>query len=93
MKFKPVYHFESERHSGTLDETGFKACEPGRWDYHWRSDDTLTAAVYCQDCRVKAILDDHTISQDGTVHPSLGCPLCGWHVWIRLKDWYPDVET
>jgi hypothetical protein len=31
----------------------------------------------------------HVIAADGTVAPSVVCPLpgCGWHVWARLDGW------
>lgn len=39
----------------------------------------------------RANLAAHTIDADGTVHPSLVCPVegCGWHVWGQLQDWVP----
>lgn len=32
-------------------------------------------------------LENHTVEADGTVHASLLCPMCGWHVWGKLTGW------
>lgn len=34
----------------------------------------------------------HTIADDGTVTPSVLCPVaaCGWHEHIRLASWSPE---
>lgn len=47
-----------------------------------------TATAVC-DKGHAASLDDHTIQPDGTVQPSLVCPIedCGWHVMARLEGW------
>lgn len=31
----------------------------------------------------------HEIASDGTVTPSVGCPIdgCGWHVFVKLEGW------
>lgn len=29
----------------------------------------------------------HTIGSDGTVLPSVVCPRCAWHVFVRLTGW------
>lgn len=29
----------------------------------------------------------HSIQDDGSVAPSVVCPHCGWHVFIRLDSW------
>lgn len=29
----------------------------------------------------------HTIMDDGTVNPSVVCPVCGWHEIIKLEGW------
>ena len=36
-------------------------------------------------------LMDHDIASDGTVSPSVQCPVvgCGFHETIRLVDWHP----
>lgn len=33
----------------------------------------------------------HTILDDGTVQPSVVCPVdgCGFHEFVKLKDWKP----
>lgn len=51
-------------------------------------DGKKTALVRCGDCGGGALLD-HDIADDGKVSPSLGCPFCGWHVFIRLEGWMP----
>lgn len=47
---------------------------------------SLSAIVFCPDCKNAGFLKDHTIEGDGTVSPSILCQ-CGWHVWARLLDW------
>lgn len=39
----------------------------------------------------RAMLDDHVISADGSVTPSLVCPEpgCGWHENVKLEGWTP----
>ena len=38
-----------------------------------------------------AILTNHTVDIDGTVHPACICPKngCGFHDNVRLEDWDP----
>jgi len=47
--------------------------------------------VTCPQCRKKAALD-HTIEEDGDVNPSLICPFCGYHNWVKLEDWKGSKE-
>lgn len=35
----------------------------------------------------------HTISEDGTVTPSIGHPSCGFHEWGVLEDWKLSVPV
>lgn len=32
-------------------------------------------------------LANHTIDPDGTVHPSVGCQICGFHDYVKLLGW------
>jgi hypothetical protein len=34
----------------------------------------------------------HTIDGDGTIHPSVVCPHCAWHVMARLIGWSSSVN-
>lgn len=46
--------------------------------------------VACGGCGARGMLSDHAIADDGTVSPSLVCPVeCGWHVSGRLVGWTP----
>lgn len=31
----------------------------------------------------------HAIDDDGRVSPSLVCPRCSWHVFVKLESWQP----
>lgn len=42
----------------------------------------------CPDCGLNAQLD-HDVADDGTVTPSLDCPECEFHAFVKLKDWEP----
>lgn len=50
-----------------------------------------SASVGCPECGQLAHLDDHIISKDGTVTPSLVCPYegCSFHAFVRLEGWVP----
>lgn len=50
-------------------------------------DGKVTARVACPGCGLTFALD-HTIAKDGTVSPSLVCPIKGcFHGFIRLEGW------
>lgn len=48
--------------------------------------------VTCPQCKKKAALD-HTIEEDGDVNPSLICPFCGYHKFIKLEGWEKTKES
>lgn len=72
-----------------------KRAEPeSRWDaapltwWPGTSDGKRTAIVACVNGHAMSI-SSHAIAADGTVSPSLVCPIdgCGWHVFARLDGW------
>jgi DNA-directed RNA polymerase subunit RPC12/RpoP len=44
--------------------------------------------VECPGCNKKFALD-HEVADDGTVTPSMDCPECAFHEFVKLKDWRP----
>lgn len=61
--------------------------EPGTWkglQSYKRS-----ASATCPECGRTCSLLDHTIADDGAVHPSLVCPYddCSFHEWVKLEGW------
>lgn len=48
--------------------------------------DVTIVRVSCPGCGLAAALD-HEIDDDGIVNPSLQCPTCGYHDWIKLGGW------
>lgn len=48
-----------------------------------------TAALSCPNCGQAASLIDHDIASDGTVSPSVVCPMaeCGFHDMVQLIGW------
>lgn len=44
------------------------------------------AVVICGDCGRWIGCSGHRVTA-GRVHPSIGCPMCGWHVWAELAGW------
>lgn len=45
-----------------------------------------SASVTCANGH-SATLTDHQIAPDGAVTPSLVCPECDWHEFVRLIGW------
>lgn len=47
------------------------------------------AIVNCPQCNKDAPLREHEIAEDGTVSPSLVCPMvnCDYHEKVKLDDW------
>jgi ribosomal protein S27AE len=73
---------------------------PGTWR-RWLFGPTRIkgAAVVCPQCGAGMSIGGgtrfgscHTIAADGTVRPSVVCPRCPWHTFIRLLDW-PRART
>jgi hypothetical protein len=68
---------------------------PGTWT-RWLFGPTLRVgvAVVCPECGRGMSIGGgqpfgsvHTITGDGTVSPSVVCPACSWHTFIRLDRW------
>jgi hypothetical protein len=62
-----------------------------RW---WRTEyeDGSLVILSCPGCNAPMSLQSprqrgHDIAQDGTVSPSVGCPQCGYHEFIKLEGW------
>lgn len=49
-------------------------------------DGKVTARVKCPGCGMMFALD-HDIAKDGTVTPSLVCPVCDHHSIVKLEGW------
>jgi hypothetical protein len=69
--------------------------EGGGW-FHVREVDAegeakITVRFCCPDCGLCGALDDHEISPDGTVVPSVVCPNdeCDFHETVRLQGYEP----
>jgi hypothetical protein len=55
---------------------------------------TVGSAVFCPNCARGMSIGGgqpfgscHSIAADGRVSPSVVCPYCQWHTFIRLADW------
>jgi hypothetical protein len=60
---------------------------PGTWR-HGTSDGSPTAFFRCPQCpTLGALAGTHDIAADGTVTPSVVCPNCSFHEWIKLDGW------
>ena len=76
--------------------SGEREYVPGTW-FPVTIDGVKSARVTCPECRRPCSIgpyspgaeSGHTIAADGTVLPSLVCPYCPWHVFVRLLDWEP----
>lgn len=70
------------------DEDWEKACQPLTWRGVKLSDGRRTA--YFFDAKGHGLaLEKHAIAEDGTVTPSVVCPIegCGFHEWVKLEGW------
>lgn len=56
----------------------------GPW---WAPIDNEDAPLLACACGVRRLMSNHSIAEDGTVHPSIACTDCDYHVWGKLKDW------
>lgn len=46
------------------------------------------AIINCPECTTDiSIRSEHTINNTGHVHPSLVCPVCDFHEFVKLEDW------
>ena len=54
----------------------------------WKTGTKVHALLRCPKGHL-ATLDDHEIAADGTVSPSVVCPMegCGFHETLKLLDW------
>lgn len=34
-----------------------------------------------------SVMKNHIVESGGTVKGSVLCPVCGWHVYVKLEDW------
>ena len=70
------------------DWTNAKYAIKGTWVPYTR-DGKKTARVSCPLCDFVAVLDTHTINEDGVVHPSVVCPVstCRFHAFVKLGGW------
>ncbi len=59
--------------------------QPLTWHSYRALDGKQTA--YINDGNDYLNLKNHTIDSDGTVHPSVGCPVCGFHEFVKLLGW------
>lgn len=59
---------------------------PRTWKYVYDGI-RYSAIVICPKCKMKLSLLRHTISNDGTVSPSLVCLGCDFHDFIKLDNW------
>lgn len=62
--------------------------EPLTWRPVSRSNRPMTATLTCSNNH-EGLIDEHEISAEGTVTPSVVCSVkdCGWHEHIKLEDW------
>ena len=70
------------------DEDWLKACLPLTWRFAIWNDGRRTA--YFFDTNGHGLsLHEHIIARDGTVTPSVGCPIqgCGFHEYVILEGW------
>lgn len=58
---------------------------------HWEIRDGFSVYVTCPGCDRSMPLD-HDVADDGTVRPSLDCPVpgCDFHEHVRLERWEPQ---
>jgi hypothetical protein len=64
--------------------------EPGTWK-PLTLPDRMSATINCPRCGQHGTLEDHAISIDGKVEPSVICPndQCGYHESVQLLGWPP----
>ena len=58
---------------------------PWTWHFYQAQDGRRVAYIY--DGTDLLSLARHTIENDGTVHPSVLCTLCGFHGEVKLLGW------
>lgn len=70
------------------DEDWAKACQPLTYRIAVWGDGRRVA--YFFDTKGHGLaLEKHAIADDGTVTPSVVCPIegCGFHEWVKLEGW------
>ena len=63
---------------------------PNEWQRSRRGEKAL---ITCRQCGEETAIVTHTVASDGTVTPSLVCPIpdCTEHIMGRLEGWDPHV--
>jgi hypothetical protein len=77
---------ESEMPTKILTQANSRgALQKGQWCHQF---DDRSVLVRCPGCGQIATLD-HDVADDGTVTPSLVCPVegCNFHEFVRLDGW------
>ena len=57
------------------------------WTWHFYQAQDGKPQVYINDGNDLLSLARHTIDLDGSVHPSVLCPTCGFHDDVKLLGW------
>jgi hypothetical protein len=76
--YKPAVAARLPHHSGAVD---YNRMPRGSWQ---RSGKPSRLWIRCGDCGT-LLSCSHAVAAAGKVTPSVGCPVCGWHVWATLE--------
>lgn len=71
-------------------KTGSPPMPPLTWQKYgpWHSQFAIVCCSHGHVCALSSKI--HTVAADGTLSPSLVCPMdCTWHVFVRLDGWCP----
>lgn len=60
---------------------------PNTWKRVFFKDDNQETALYTCPNGHSGLLDEHQISSDGTVSPSIICTECDFHDFVKLVGW------
>ena len=63
--------------------------------YKWVAEEHGHILANCPECDKPGTLakGTHTVRTNGEVVPSFICPHCGWHGWVRLRNWPSASEV